>query len=237
MKTVVISGASSEIGKFCALKFLQNNYFVYNLDINDCNSLINKDNYRYIKADVKDHESIRSAIREIVKERYEIDILIVSAEKHLSANVEDTTDEELFDILSINLCGCFWLIKETIPHMRKCRKGKIITIGSDQCLITKNNLSVYGMTKAALLSLTKSIALDYAKYNITANCISAGTIDTPPYKKNISAESCDLTMKAIEQEKATQQPIARVGRPEEVAILAFFLASEKVNGQFLKPPY
>lgn len=190
-----------------------------------------KDNYRHIRTNVQNHDNIKSAISEIVKERNEIDILILSAGKHLSANVEDTTDEELFDIISVNLCGCFWLIKETIPHMRKCRNGKIITIGSDQCLISKYNSSVYGMTKAALLSLTKSIALDYAKYNITANCIAAGTIDTPLYRKAISAsaESSGIPLKETEQAEALQQPVAGVGRPEEVAELAFFLASEKVS--------
>jgi NAD(P)-dependent dehydrogenase (short-subunit alcohol dehydrogenase family) len=109
--------------------------------------------------------------------------------------------------------------------------GSIITIGSDQSTISKYNSAVYGMTKAALLSLTRSTALDYAKYNIRANCIGAGTIDTPLYRSAIQrySEHSGIQLEDIEQDEAKEQPLGRVGLATEVAALAYFLSQDEVS--------
>lgn len=229
MKVAVISGGSSGIGRACIEKFISNGIYVYNLDISVCEELSRNKNYSYIHTDVRSHESIKQAVKQILNESNKIDILIASAGKHLSANIENTNDEQLMDVLHLNLLGTFWLIQEVIPVMKSSQAGKIITIGSDQCSIAKRNSSVYGMTKAALLSLTKSTALDYAKDNIRVNCIGAGTIDTPLYRNAINrySEKSGVPLKLIEEEEANEQPIGRVGKPEEVAELVYFLASEK----------
>lgn len=231
MNIIVVSGGSSGIGKACIEKFLNENNYVYNLDIVENAELSTNANYKYIHTDVKNQDNIKQAISQILNESNTIDVLITSAGKHLSVNIENTTDEQLMDILYLNLLGSYWLIQASIPIMKKNKKGKIITIGSDQCSIAKRNSTVYGMTKAALLSLTKSTALDYAKDNIRVNCIGAGTIDTPLYRNAINSYSqkSGIPLNVIEEEEANEQPVGRVGRPEEVADLAYFLASDKSN--------
>ena len=226
MRIVIISGGSSGIGKACVEQFLRAGDVVYNFDINQ--EFIANNNYKYLKVDVTNHAAITDAINTVIKAHAKIDVLIISAGQHLSANIETTTDEQLLTLTNLNLLGAYWLIREVIPYMKQQNKGNIVTIGSDQCTIAKSNSTVYGMTKAALLSLTKSIALDYAKYNIRANCIGAGTIRTPLYTNAITqySEKSGIPLIEIEKSEALEQPIGRVGKPEEVAELAYFLAND-----------
>jgi 2-keto-3-deoxy-L-fuconate dehydrogenase len=227
MQTVIISGGSSGIGKSCVTKFILHGYYVYNLDITP-DSVVITNNYKYIQVDVTNHEAIKAAINTIVSEHTKIDAVIISAGQHLSANIETTTDEQLLALMNLNLFGAYWLIREVIPYMKQQNKGNIVTVGSDQCSVAKPNSVVYGMTKSALLSLTKSVALDYAKYNIRANCIGAGTIETPLYTNAIIkySEKSGIPLIDIERSEALEQPLGRVGQPEEVAELAYFLASD-----------
>jgi 2-keto-3-deoxy-L-fuconate dehydrogenase len=187
MKVLVISGGSSGIGLGCVEKFLNNGYIVYNLDINPIT--MNHANYFYIKTDVCNPENILKSVDEIKTKSEKVDCLITSAGKHLSANIENTTNDDLNSIINLNILGTFWLIKSIIPIMKKQGNGSIITIGSDQSIIVKNNSTAYGLSKAATASLTKSVALDYAQYNIRANCIAAGTIDTPLFRSAIEKYS------------------------------------------------
>ncbi len=229
MQVVVVSGGSSGIGLSCVKKFLSEECIVYNLDI--VNNDITNSNYKYIKTDVCNSEEIRQSIKQIISESKQINNIVVSAGKHLSATIENTSDEDLMHILHLNLLGAFWFIQAVIPHMKEQNGGAIVTIGSDQCTIAKNSSSAYGMTKAALGSLTKSTALDYARYNIRVNCIGAGTIDTPLYRNAINrySKKSGISLPEIEKEEAMMQPIGRVGNPDEVAELAYFLTREEAS--------
>jgi len=226
MNVVVISGGSSGIGQACVEKFLSMDYFVYNLDI--LTSAVTHQGYKWLNVDIKNHTAIKAAIETIIKESHKIDSLIASAGKHLSADIETTTDEQLFDVVNLNIFGVYWLIQAVIPYMKKQNKGSIVTLGSDQSTIAKSNSAVYGMTKAAVCHLTKSTALDYAKYNIRANCIGAGSIDTPLFHRAVEkySERSKIPLAEIEKSEALEQPLGRVGKPHEVAELAYFLAED-----------
>jgi len=229
-KILIVSGGSSGIGESIVHKFLLNNYLVYNLDIKNNTELSNKQNYRWINVDVSNNEQVSTAVNSITETHDFIDVVIPNAGLHLSGNIETTTDEQLYRLLNLNLLGAYWLIKYTIPYMKR-KGGAIITIGSDQSSIAKENSAVYGMTKAALAHLTKSTALDYAKFNIRANCIGAGTIDTPLYRKAIYdySQRSGIPLDKIERDEAITQPIGRIGYSTEVAELAYFLAQENVS--------
>ena len=227
---VVISGGSSGIGESIIQKFTDNNYFVYNLDIKDNTMLAKKKNYKWLNINVSENEQVKFAIEVIILEKSCINVVIANAGKHLSANIESTTNEQLYELLNLNLLGAYWLIKHTLPYMKNTG-GSIITIGSDQCSIAKANSAVYGMTKAALAHLTKSSALDYAKFNIRVNCICAGTIDTLLYRDAIMkySQHSGIELSTIEQNEANQQPIGRIGVASEVAELAYFLSQHNVS--------
>jgi NAD(P)-dependent dehydrogenase (short-subunit alcohol dehydrogenase family) len=226
---VIVSGGSSGIGEACVNKFLQHDYFVYNFDIVE--SAKSNTNYKWLKTDVRNHQEIKNSIGVVIEEKARIDVVVASAGKHLSANVENTNDDQLIDLFQLNLFGCFWLIQGSLQYMKEQLKGNIITIGSDQSSIAKCNSSAYGMTKSAIASLTKSTALDYAKYNIRVNCIGAGTIDTPLYRAAIGkyAEQTGISLNQIEKLEAIEQPIGRIGKSEEVAELVYFLAQDSAS--------
>jgi 2-keto-3-deoxy-L-fuconate dehydrogenase len=231
MQVMVISGGSSGIGEACVKKYLDNNYLVFNLDLKE-NVLLNKlENYNYLAVDVTNEEQIRKAISGIIAKQNKIDVLIASAGAHLSANIEETTNQELHSLLNLNVLSAYWLIRSILPIMKEHKNGSIILLGSDQSTIAKPNSAVYGMTKAAINHLAKSTALDYAKYNIRANCIGAGTIDTPLYRHAITRYSArsGVDLATIEDEEAKLQPLGRVGLASEVAELAYFLSLDSVS--------
>lgn len=225
-KSLLISGGSSGIGEACVIKFLDAGYQVYNLDIKDNINFKHLTKYSWLETDVRSEASIINAINMLDLQSYGINALIISAGKHLSATIENTTTEQLMDIVNLNLLGAFWVLQHSLPFITD--GGSIVTIGSDQYQIAKTNSAVYGMTKAALAHLTKSTALDYAKRKIRANCIGAGTIDTPLYRSAIEkyALKSGIDLREIEAEEGAMQPIGRIGMASEVAELAFFLASD-----------
>lgn len=231
MQIMVISGGSSGIGEACIKKYLANNYVVFNLDIKDNIYLNQIQHYNYLFTDVTDEKQIAAAITRIIAKEKKIDVLITSAGAHLSATIEDTNKEQLQWLIDLNLLSVFWLIHYTVVYMKQRKNGSIIIIGSDQCSVAKSNSAVYGMTKAAINHLAKSTALDYARYNVRANCIGAGTVDTPLYHNAITRYSVrsGISLQQVEVEEAKQQPLGRVGKPEEVAELAFFLAQDNVS--------
>ena len=222
-KTVIITGGSQGIGLACCEIFQQNDYQVINLDICKPKNQIGA----FISVDLSDVEAIKSAFLQIKQQYKSIDALVANAGIHLSANIENTSKEDYYKVLNTNLSSCFFSIQQTIPLMKE-KGGRIITLGSDQSFIAKPNAAIYGLTKAAIAQLTKTIALDYANDNILANCVCPGTIDTPLYRKAI-ANYCQKTGNSLDdvhKEEANQQPIKRLGSPQEVADLIFYLIND-----------
>ncbi len=229
MKQVLITGASTGIGLATAQLFSEKGYRVFNLDKNQPQKTVN--NMEYIPCDLSQVKKIESAIEALLKKTHTLDVLVSNAGQHLSATIEGTSEEDFDRIINLNLKGTFFLIKNILPIMKKQNKGCIILMGSDQSLVGKKNSAVYGATKAAIAQLAKSTALDYAEFNIRVNAVCPGTIDTPLYRNAIEQYhlKTGVPLSEIEKEEAAQQPLQRVGQPEEVAQLIYFLASDSAS--------
>lgn len=230
MKTVVISGGSSGIGLATANKFSEANFTVYSLDINPPCSQDNK-NIIYINCDITKVNNIQNAAKEINKSTSIIDALICNAGIHFSSTIEATTENDFDNVVAINLKGCFFLTQTFLPFMKKQKSGSIVFVGSDQTLIGKKNSAIYGATKAALGSLAKTTALDYAEYGIRSNLVAAGTIDTPLYQKAVKnyCIKSGANIDTVHTEEAKEQPLNRIGFPNEVANFIYFLCSDKAS--------
>ncbi|MEJ2095298.1 MAG: SDR family NAD(P)-dependent oxidoreductase [Gammaproteobacteria bacterium] len=177
--------------------------------------------------DVRDYNQVRRCVQKVVNQESRIDLLFVAAGVHLFANIEDTSIEEFERVLSINLKGPFYVLKEVLPVMRKQQYGNVVLMGSDQVFIGKGSSTVYGMSKAALGQLTKSSAIDYASYNVRVNCICPGTIDTPMlgYTAERFHQASGLSVEEIYEMWRKGQPIQRLGTPEEIGKVVLFLLS------------
>ena len=178
--------------------------------------------------DIRDYNQVRQCVQKVVNQDGRIDLLFVAAGVHLFAHIEDTSVEEFERVLSINLKGPFYVLKEVLSVMRKQRSGNVVLMGSDQVFVGKGSSTVYGLSKAALGQLTKSSAIDYAPYNVRVNCICPGTIDTPMIRPSVERfhEASGMPIEAIYEMLRKAQPVQRLGTPEEIGKAVMFLLSD-----------
>ncbi|RYU87832.1 SDR family oxidoreductase [Mucilaginibacter terrigena] len=223
----VITGATSGIGKATLERLRNEGSLVYNLD----NTPPAQADPYFIVCDVSNRLSIEQAIKRIYDKEKRIDFLFSNAGRHLFANIEDTSYEQLETLVGINLLGTFYLLKTVIPLMKQQQKGSIVLMGSDQCFVGKGSSSVYGMTKGAIGQLAKSTAIDYAPFNIRVNCICPGTIQTPLLDNAVKqfVKQSGQEASAVYAAMDGAQPLGRVGRPEEIANTVRFLFSDDAS--------
>jgi len=183
---------------------------------------------KFHRCDVRDYDQVRRCVQDVVKQEGRIDLLFVAAGVHLFADIEQTSVEEFERVLSINLKGPFYVLKEVLPIMRQQRYGNVVLMGSDQVFIGKGSSTVYGLSKAALGQLTKSSAIDYAPHNVRVNCICPGTIDTPMLQPSVERfhQASGMPIDGIYELLRKAQPIQRLGTPEEIAKAVLFLLSD-----------
>ncbi|MDP2566038.1 SDR family NAD(P)-dependent oxidoreductase [Pseudoalteromonas marina] len=224
-KVAIVTGGTKGIGLAVVKRLLTNGYEVHNLDITPSDVGV------FHHCDVSDVEAVRRSINTIHEQSQRIDVLVSNAGKHLSANIESTDEQTLDALFALNVKGAYAAVQSVLPTMKANNAGSIILIASDQALIAKQNSFAYNLTKHALASMAKTTALDYARFNIRANAVCPGTIETPLFHNAIDAY-CDKSgaNKAdIVAEEASLQPLNRLGQADEVAALVSFLASDDAS--------
>lgn len=223
-KVAIVTGGSKGIGAACVSELTNQGYLVFNLDITPSNV------GQFMSCDMTNLNAVQTCVKDIAKQYGKIDALVSNAGIHLSANIEQTSEQQLDHVFALNVKGAYALIKSALPFMKE-NGGSIVLISSDQALIGKRNSFAYNMSKAALASMAKTTALDYAQFNIRANAVCPGTIETPLYHNAIDAycEKSGENKAQIHQEEAALQPLNRLGQPEEVASLVSFLVSDQAK--------
>ena len=229
-KVAIITGGTSGIGLAIAQLFSKEGANVVlvgrdekkgNRALN--NTLGNVHKAVFIKTDVSNSEAVSNMVDKTIQNYGKIDILINNAGINILGTVVDTTEKIWDEIIDINLKGVFLCCKYTIPYMLKAGKGSIINLGSINSFMAFENEVAYDASKGGVLMFTKATALDYAKNNIRVNCICPGAIKTPQLQAVIN-ESSDP--EELEDGMIKKHPVNRLGRPDEVARLALFLASD-----------
>jgi NAD(P)-dependent dehydrogenase (short-subunit alcohol dehydrogenase family) len=225
-KVAVITGATTGIGKATRELLVDKGATVYNLDINKPDDIDNKG--EFIRCDVRNKQDIKDAFASIIVKETKIDMLFANAGIHLFAMMEQTSDDELDNLININIKGTFYTVREVLPYMKAQMRGSIVLMGSDQTFVGKGSSSVYGMTKGATGQLTKSTAIDYAPYHIRVNCICPGTIDTPLLDKAVThfATVNGVDEAGVYESLNSIQPWGRIGKPQEIAAVVAFLLSD-----------
>jgi len=224
-KVAVITGGSKGIGSAIVSLFLQEQYIVYNLDISP------SDIGHFIECDMSKFQQVSNAIAQVIKEQGRLDVLICNAGIHLSANIENTSEDDFDKLFAINVKGAFAAIQASLECMKAQNNGSILIIASDQAFIAKTNSFAYNLSKHALASLCKTTALDYAAFNIRVNALCPGTIETPLYHNAINkyCQSSGADKQQVHASEEALQPLGRLGQPCEVAQYALFLTSDKAT--------
>lgn len=224
MKTALITGSSRGIGAACARSLVKAGYDViinYNNSEKQAHEIAEELGCRIIKADVSDPVQVEEMFRTVGN----VDILVCSAGISIVKMFCDTTREDWERIFSVNFGGTVNCIREALPHMVSQKFGRIITISSMWGITGASCESAYSATKAALISLTKSLAKELGPSGITVNCVAPGVIDT-----DMNAGITQETMAQL----AEDTPLCSIGSPEDVAGAVCYLASAGfVTGQVL----
>lgn len=225
----VVTGGSQGIGLAVAEKFAAKGYRVFNLDM--CDFARPVENAQWLECNVAYTSQVAACVDKVLTQTNRIDVLVSNAGIHFSGTIEQTSEAELDQVFATNVKGAYAAIKAVLPTMRAQQRGAIILMGSDQSLVGKPSSFAYNLSKAALASMTKTTALDYAADNIRVNAVCPGTIETPLYHKAINryVEASGADKAQVHAEEAAAQPLGRLGQPEEVAELVLFLAGDKAT--------
>ena len=220
-KIVFITGAESGIGKSTSKIFLNNNFTVIGTSLkkNKDKHIKDFDNYQI---DITNNTEWRDLASIIRKKYSKIDVLVNSAGVRLSGNLETTSMNDWSYHFNNNVTGTFLACKYTLPLLKKSDKSSIINLASINSIRGVKNMLAYATSKSAIVSFTASLALDLSKHNIRVNAVAPGAIDTPM----LASFKKDLTSKEYQKRMRDNHPIGRIGKPEEVASVIYFLASE-----------
>jgi NAD(P)-dependent dehydrogenase (short-subunit alcohol dehydrogenase family) len=229
-KVVVITGGGSGIGEACVREFATRNATVAIVDCKAGAGEITISELRqngarveYFQADASSRVAVERLIPEVVARFGGIDVLVNNAGIQRYGSATTMTEEQWDEVLNINLKSAFLMSKYAIPEMIKRGGGAIVMTGSVQSLTAQQNSLAYVVSKHGILGLTRSLALDYGKQNIRANCVMPGAIDTPLLRWAASLSGQPETVLAGCDHLHIR---GTMGRPEEVARVIVFLASD-----------
>lgn len=220
-KTALVTAAAQGIGRATALKFAAEGARVIATDVNMAKMVDFPSGVTTRRLDVMDLAGIAQAAEEIG----EIDILMNCAGFVHHGTILECSEDDFDFSVTLNLRGAYRLIRAFLPGMLARGRGSIINIASVASSIKGvPNRFIYGASKAAVIGLTKSVAADYVGRGIRCNAVCPGTVQTPSLDERINAQAdAEAARKAF----ISRQPMGRLGRPEEIADLCLYLASDE----------
>jgi NAD(P)-dependent dehydrogenase (short-subunit alcohol dehydrogenase family) len=225
MKTAVVTGGGSGIGRAVADRLRADGYHVATIDLNP------SDDEFAQTADVTDRAQVDAALAAIRAQLGPVTVLVNAAGLDGFNRFTDITFDEWQKVVDVNLNGVFHCIQAVLPDMVEAGWGRIVNISSSSTHSGTPYMSHYVAAKSAVNGLTKSLALEYGPAGITVNAVPPGFIDTPMLR---NAESLGRIRDVQATVDAT--PVRRIGRPEDIAAACAFLISDEagyITGQIL----
>lgn len=231
-KTAIVTGATSGIGRAAAIQFAAAgaNVAAVGRDETALAEIKNEISARggavkTIRADVTNENDVQKIVSETVAEFGNIDVLVNAAGIILNGTIETTKPEDYDALMNVNVRSVFLLMQRVVPQLEKTR-GNIVNVSSVTGLRAFPGVLAYCISKAAVDQLTRCAALELAPKQIRVNAVNPGVVVTNIHKRGGMSEE---NYAAFIEHSATTHPLGRAGRPEEIADLILFLASEKAS--------
>jgi 3-oxoacyl-[acyl-carrier protein] reductase len=234
-KVAIVTGANSGIGRATARLFAREGARVVCCDIQETTTprvdqLIEQEGGQalFLKVDVTLQADCDRMIGAALERFGDLDILFNNAGGGVRKKIHEFSDEEWNFVMDLNLNAIFRGVRAAIPHFLKKGRGNIVNTASTFGLLASERYPAYCATKAAVVNLTRQMALDYGPSGIRVNCVCPGAIETPRFRGYPPRPTLD---RATEQERArmasSNRALLRMGRPEEIAHGVLFLASDE----------
>ena len=179
----------------------------------------------FVAADVSKVSDVNAAVDRAMREFGGLDVVSNNAGIQRYGTAETTSEPEWDEVMSVNLKSVYLVCHAAIPHLKRT-KGAIVNMASVQGFATQKSVFAYTTGKAALVGLTRSLALDLAGDGVRANAVAPGSVDTPMLRWAIDL---DKNPKALEKAVNAMHPLGRIAKPREVAECVAFLASSRAS--------
>ena len=219
MKTAVVTGGASGIGRAVAERLRSDGFQVAVIDLSPTD-----DEFGHV-ADVTDRAQVDTAVATIREQFGPILVLVNAAGVEGFQKFSKMTFPEWSKVIDVNLNGVFHTIQSVLPDMVEAGWGRIVNISSSSTHSGQPFMAHYVAAKSAVNGLTKSLALEYGPSGITVNAVPPGFVDTPMLR---SAESRHLLGGTVE-DHINRTPVRRVGRPEDIAAACAFFVSDEAS--------
>lgn len=233
-KAALITGGGSGIGFATALAFVREGAGVVISDISadrgkEAVALARKEgnDLLFVRGDVSKIADAKRMVEETVRRLGKIDVLFNNAGILIEKPVHELSEEEWDRVMDINLKGVFLVSKYALPHMIRQGKGVIVNTGSVNSIVGDKGDPAYCASKGGVGLLTKAMAIDYAEHGIRVNAVCPGWIETRMFRQEAAKRR--VSIESYKAYAGSHHPMGRIGRPEEIANVVVFLASDEAS--------
>ncbi len=233
-QVAIITGAGSGIGRACALRFAKAGYQVLVADLDEATA---KDSCREITAlggtaishvaDVTSWHSCESLVERALSKWRQIDVLVANAGVQIGGSLLDSTEADWDKILGVNLKGVAYCCKAVLPSMIKQGRGAIVINSSINAIVGSAGMAIYDMSKAGVLALTRSLAVEHGAQGIRVNAVCPGNTITDFHINTMAKKG--IRVEQIREMTQGYALLARAAEPVEIANAVHFLASDEAS--------
>jgi NAD(P)-dependent dehydrogenase (short-subunit alcohol dehydrogenase family) len=232
-KVAVVTGGARGIGRAIVERLGREGAAVTFLDVDlalgeDLASSLDGEQpgVEFRQCDITEESQVAAAFAATIARRGRLDVLVNNAGINAHFDAAAMTEEEWEHVFGVDLKGPWLCVKHALPAMREARGGSIVNIGSIHAFMTTPGMFPYAAAKSGLVGLTRTLALDEARHGIRVNAVCPGFVQTRLVEDWLATQPDPA---AAERELVDALPLGRIGRPEEIASLVAFLASDEAS--------